>query len=273
MIKSMCFLVFINVFFILQNSLAYDFKAIFSAPKVSLNKIKIIDARSRDRWLKSRLKNSVFFDWDHFSQPGAGSRGSLRINPQVTADDLANSGFSPSDTVYIYGYGSRGRGNEGRIAWMLYRLGFDKIHITDFKTAVSCSKGALESGPFMPTPVSKWTPKLREDLTLRFSEFKKWTSDKNKKYTLIALREQTHPKLPGVYSPTDLNIRWSFFVEQPDKIKAAIEEHLKRKNYDKDVPILPISFAGLSSAYVCLILRSWGFNALLVPEGYSIELD
>ena len=274
MIKSMLFILFISTFGVFQNCFAYDFNSIFAAPKEPPSKVKVIDARSRDRWLKGRLKDSVFFDWDHFSQPGAGSRGSLRIDPQVVADDLADSGFSPSDTVYIYGYGASGRGNEGRIAWLLYGLGFNKIHVSDFKTAVAWNKKLLVKGPFVPTPVAKWTPKLRNDLTLKFSQFKKnWVSNKNKKYILIGMRRGAKPKLPGVYFPSELNIELNLFLKQPDQIRTAILEHMKRKKYDKSVPILPLSFAGLSSAYVCLILKSWGFNALLIPEGYSIELD
>ena len=273
MYKSVILILLTCTFGFFQNCFSYDFKSIFSAPKEPPSKVKVIDARSRDRWLKGRLKDSVFFDWDHFSQPGAGSRGSLRIDPQVVADDLANSGFSLTDTVYIYGYGSRGRGNEGRIAWMLYRLGFNKIYVSDFKTAVAWSKKPLESGPFIPTPVTKWTPELRKDLTLKFDKFKNWASDKNKKYMIIALRGRKNLKLPGMYSSADLNIKWKFFLEQPDQIRTAILEHMKRNKYDKSVPILPLSFAGLSSAYVCLVLKSWGFNAFLIPEGYSIELE
>ena len=225
-----------------------------------------------DDWLKSRLKGSVFFDWDQFSQPGAGSRGSLGTNPQVVADDLANSGFHINDTVYIYGKGSRGRGNEGRIAWLLYTLGFNKIHVTDFRTAKAWSNQPLESGPYIPTPVAKWTPKIRGDLTFKFSDFKEWASDKNKKYILIGLRGNSVPPLPGVYASTDLNISWRFFVEKPNEIRNRLNRYINDNKIDPLVTIFPVSFAGLSSAYVCLILKSWGYNSRLIPEGYSIEL-
>ncbi len=272
---KVAFLFLTFFYFSLPNSplKAFEFNSVFKMPTKNKETVKVIDARSRNRWLKGRLPNAVYLDWEQLSQPGAGSRGSLRQDPQVLADDLARAGFHINDTVYIYGKGVFGEGNEGRIAWLLYGLGFTNIHVTDFIAAKAWSGLPLEKGPYFPSPVTKWQRKLRDDLTLTLQDFKSLKSKSDKKFVLMDLRgKYANTKLPGIFHPSDLNINWKLFLTQPQLVQSIILDYYEKNNFDKDILILPISFAGLRSSYVSLLLKSWGFNPKVIPEGFSIEL-
>lgn len=244
----------------------------FGTPPRNLSQISLIDARSRDSWLKGRLPNSIYLEWEHFSQPGAGSRGSLRVNPQQIADDLAHIGIHKDHPVYIYGRGVKGSGNEGRLGWMFYWLGFKKIYITDFNTAKAWSDKDLQKGPHFPKSIKPWKVDLRTNDILSQNDYKKWIVDK-KPHVLIGLRgNKNKENLPGVYSKLDLEIYWTIFLTHPKVAQQRIDDYLKSKSLNKTAPIVPISFAGLRSAYVYLLLKSWGYNGFFIPDGFSMEL-
>lgn len=238
-----------------------------------VNQTKLIDARSRERWLKKRLPKSIYIDWDHLSQPGVGSRGSLRENPQILADDFARMGLSPTDTVYIYGDGQRGSGAEGRLAWTLHWLGFKKIFVTNYSEALKWSQAQTESGPYVPTPTQKWSVKTDTSLIITKSEFVNLKNSSPKKIVTINLKSRSPTFLPEPYNPSDLNIYWTDFLDHEKFVKAQLDEYFIRlKLNKKETLVMPLSFAGLRSAYICLILKSWGYNSKINPEGYSIDL-
>ncbi len=245
----------------------------FKAPPKNLSEVSLIDARSRDAWLGGRLPNSIYLDWDHFSQPGAGSRGSLRKNPQLIADDLALIGIHKDQPIYIYGRGIKGRADEGRLAWIFYWLGFKKIYISDFNTAKIWSDKALEKGPYFPKSTKPWKVDLRSTDILSLADYKKMRKER-KPLILIDLRGHGQKeKLPGIYTPHDLALHWTLFLTHPQIAKSSIENLLKSRSFDKSsTPIIPISFAGLRSAYIYLILKSWGYESYFIPDGFSMEL-
>jgi hypothetical protein len=233
--------------------------------------VKLIDARSRDAWLKSHIPGAVSIAWDQFSQPGAASRGTPRIEPQIVADDLAHLGISPKDTIYIYGKGVYGRGNEGRLAWDLYGLGFQKIFLTDYAQAQAWWNGTLARGSQDVKPGKKWKVKKQTDLHLPLTTYRKEFG--KKKYLLIAIRPQgTNIVFPGVFQNTEIKFSLSDFADDGKVVRKTIDEWIAAKGYPSTITLLPISIAGLSSAYAVLKLKSWGYNTKLIAEGYSSEL-
>ncbi len=270
---------FLTYLFLMNFSYAFGLESVvgsvveFKPPPKNLSQINLIDARNRDTWLEGRLPKSIFLDWDHFSQPGIGSRGSLRTNPQIIVNDLALIGLDINQPIYVYGFGAKGEGSEGRLAWMLYWLGFKKIYVTNFKTAQIWSGKKLEKGPYFPVPTKSWTAKLRTDLLLSLKEYKKWRAEK-KPHILIDLRGQrADVGLPGIYSSSNLNIDWKTFIRNPEIVRSNIDNYISQEKFDKSkIPIISISFAGLKSAYVALLLNSWGYKTYLIPDGYSMEI-
>lgn len=234
--------------------------------------IKFIDARPRDSWLRAHIPGAVTIKWDQLSQPGAASRGAPRINAQIVADDLAHLNIHRNDVVYVYGDGVQGRGDEGRMAWILYGLGFEKIYVTDFLQAKAWWNGPLATGARGASPGKKWKPKPRSDLSLPIGKFRKDFG--NKKYLLIAIRPAgADVTFPGLFQNIELKFSLNEFANEGLLVRKALDEWIKAKGLSPDVVILPISFAGLSSAYAVLKLKAWGYGTQLIPEGYSEELQ
>jgi len=245
-----------------------------SSPHAStkLASTKIIDARNRDAWLKQRWPQSVYLNWEQLSQPGVGSRGSLRESPEQLADDLARAGLHRDDAVLILGDGPSGRGNEGRIAWLLQSLGFKSVRVAVYTTTASGTKPLqLESGPYKPTPVARWKPQpdLRAVITAR--EFAK-LNQARRPLILDVRPARIKDPLPKAFA--------GFVQHRIDWREFFTADGLPRNDARSTLPpiaqqngVIVVSFAGLSSSGVTLILREWGYDARNLAEGLSWFLD
>ncbi len=241
---------------------------LFERPVQITANTRIIDVRTRDAWLVSRIAGSIYLNWEQFSQPGARSRGTLRISNKILAEDLRLAGISVKNRIVLVGDASAGRGNEGRMAWLLARLGFQDITLVSFNDLAAQNLG-LHKGPFALPPTAEWKVKIDDSVHWSRSEFEQKIG-KEKFVVLNVIDPSLNIRLPKIF--TDLNpvsMHWKDFIDSAGRPTAQAKQQFQRLGLSKEVPILVISFAGLSSAYVTLILRDWGFQARLIPEGIS----
>gem|GEM_PF-5608846 len=232
-------------------------------------KTKVIDARNRDTWLRERWPRSVYLNWEQLSQPGAGSRGSLRESPDRLAEDLARAGLHRDDDLLILGDGPRGRGNESRIAWVLQSLGFRNLQVAMYSTLKS--PAARESGPFKPEATARWKPKVDLRAVITAREFSK-LKESRRPLVLDVRPARIKEPLPKAFA--------GFVQHRIDWREFFTADGLPRNDARSTLPplaqqngVIVVSFAGLSSAGVTLILREWGYDARNLAEGLSWFLD
>jgi 3-mercaptopyruvate sulfurtransferase SseA len=259
------------VFFFFSQAWAVD-PLLFQRPVLITSQTKLIDATHRDEWVKSHVAGSIYFAWDQLSQPGARSRGTLRNKPQVVADDLSQAGIHINDHVVVIGPGVKGRGNEGRIAWMLHWLGFQKVTVVSRAEMMSKNQ-QFRSGPEITAPALAWQPKINNKNLISKKNLLKGLQDPRTKTDFVLIdvmpSDEKH-ELPDILMQAKpLIFSWKKLIDSsgaPDMSGRAEFEKLK---IPKSKKIVLISYAGLSSAYATLVLNEWGYQSLLLAEGLS----
>jgi thiosulfate/3-mercaptopyruvate sulfurtransferase len=138
----------------------------------------VLDARPSGNFEAGHIPGSLPIDWRDFSEsrPGVASylfgdparwgllaadRGSLR-------DRLRSLGLSATRAVVVVGDPS-GRGQEGRVAWMLLHLGHTDIALLDggFPAWGAQNPGRIETGAARPPPPEDFEPLPQPDRRIR----------------------------------------------------------------------------------------------------------
>lgn len=87
----------------------------------------IVDARSFFDYSNAHAPYAVFIDWRDLQNP----RDPSLLDPDLDslAKRLALKGIHPTRPVLVMGYGLKGNGAEGRIAWVLKQLGVKEVYL------------------------------------------------------------------------------------------------------------------------------------------------
>lgn len=228
----------------------------------------VVDARDRDAWLERRLAKSVYVNWEVLGPVGTASRGSLPRDPSATARELAAAGLHPDQRLLVVGGGRRGRGNEGRVAWILRWLGFTKVSVASF--AAAAKDQPLERGPYVAPAKPAWKPKLATAGVATAKEAATLLERARRKpetgaVVLDVRPERVRAPLPDFFAGVQsYRISWRRFLNEKDVPDDKFRSELRLPSRR---PVLVVSHAGLSSALVALILRDWGYDARNLAEG------
>lgn len=92
----------------------------------------ILDVRNPFEFSANRIPSSINVQWSDFTQRNPEERGVLESDLFAIARRLALWGINPDTPVLVVGKALDGRGEEGRIAWMLSHLGIKKVNVAKF---------------------------------------------------------------------------------------------------------------------------------------------
>ncbi|MBC7420708.1 MAG: hypothetical protein H7328_08265 [Bdellovibrio sp.] len=234
------------------------------------NQYYIIDMRARSGNETEYFENSVHFEWQQLSQLGLPSRGYIKSNVDSLVSDLSDLGIHPDKKIVIIGRGIRGRGEEGRVAYTLVKIGFKEVFISTgqflrdhgFKSKSKAPPHILKSALFKV--------KINNDLALSRVDMKSLLRDKPKKISCIDLRPKNNLEQAFNLKYFCKKIEWRSFFTRNMKIDLLIAAELDRQQIKKEDQIILLSEAGLSSGGITLAMRELGYRkAVNFEGGYS----
>src|SRR5690606_23898321 len=118
----------------------------------------LLDAREPLDFSVSHAPGAISVNWRDFSKTGGTEQGWLLDDEFSMARRLSLWGIDPDTPVLVLGYGHDGKGEEGRIAWMLKYLGIKDVHIAHWR--VIRATIPRESSPPKNKPI--WKPNVNE---------------------------------------------------------------------------------------------------------------
>ncbi len=260
---------YIFLIFYFKLSFAWSFYEVLNKVE-NINSFYIIDMRGRSGNETEFFENSVHFEWQQLSQLGLPSRGYLKKNLDALAQDLSELGIHPDKSLIIIGRGLRGRGEEGRVAYTLTKLGFDKVFISTgsylknkgFKIKAKAPPHILKSALFKA--------KVKTDLEISREEMKLLLKDNKRRVSCLDVRPENNAEQLFNLKYFCRKINWKSFFNKSLNIDPLIAASLTENGFAKTDKIIVLSEAGLSSPGVTLALRQLGFkNAVVFEGGYS----
>lgn len=238
---------------------------------------QIVDARSAFEFAMTHLPNSVHINWKHYAQNQAPAPGRLLPEPEKLARRLALKGLTPGQPVIVVGDALEGEASEGRIAWMLFYLGFEDVQtasISLFGEALT----NIETPPRPNAPV--WEPNLRAGVNLSRKEFISLLQERQqgRRVHVIDVRskkEYFNRKEMGSYETPDLqaiNIEWKEFFNTDGRPNLNLRDRLRGVGIGVEDRIAVISDQGVRSAAVTWALLAMGFTKAANYTGGYTEL-
>ncbi|MCC6278644.1 MAG: hypothetical protein IT289_12080 [Oligoflexia bacterium] len=175
----------------------------------------ILDARPSFEYAMAHPRGAGHIRVEDYNQTEAPHLGALDPDFNLLASKLRALGVHPDRTITVVGRGKDGRGEEGRVAWMLKFLGVSKvkiINIQEVKKKTSGQKENIETAPI-------WKPEVKSSLRITTKELQALLTQKRADYVLIDVRSRDEydgkgedavarmGRLPGA-----INIPWTEFV-------------------------------------------------------------
>ena len=224
--------------------------------------------------MMAKPSGALALQWEDFNQKKAPFEGELEKDLFFHARRLARMGIGPDSDVLVLGRGKSGEGEEGRVAWVLKRLGIKKVRFAGIET-ISWSQTSAASPDVAEVPV--WKPELDDSLEIsRIEAIERirkdpsiWILDVNsavdylKEGDLFA-KTKVVPKI--------INIPWTEFINAKGELEPSVKKKLLEVGLAPSQTIYVMDELGVRSAGVTLLLRDLGFSKAAHWSGGIREL-
>lgn len=239
----------------------------------------IVDARPAFDYSVSHLNGSLPLRPEDFTQREEKFRGLLESDHFSLARRLARLGIGPDTPVVVVGRGLQGRGEEGRVAWTLKRLGVKNVKFAAIDY-FSIPLSSAEAPPRANVPI--WKPAGDETLEVSRQVFLPTvTKPRTGANAPVIIDVRPSEEYLGKVSsrqtkpPPDIgaiNIPWTEFFRQNGLPNESVKPRLESIGITADRPVYVISNQGIESAAVTMVLREWGFKRAANYSGGYVEL-
>jgi len=215
----------------------------------------LIDARSRLDTGLAKLAGSRPIRWEDFQDKDLGA----------LARRLALLGLSPDQQVVVVGDGLRGKGEEGRVAWLLLYLGFQDVQTVDIES-IKLRRTNYEEAP--KQNAKPWEPRLRLHLLAENREvLKNALGKKPRTLHLIDVRSAkeyfARDKKTEMYLYPDLraiNIDWKEFFTKEGRPSPALKAQIEAVGIRPDDRVIVMSNEGVRSGAVTYAMTMMGYR-------------
>lgn len=218
-----------------------------------------LDARARTDYAFRHIPGAVHVDWRAFCDREGGRTARLHPASDVIEARLAEMGVTAERDVVLYDDPQQSGGADGRLAWMLWYLGHDRVMILDGGwPAWRRVRGPVDLGPVRPTGGGGWRVRPRNRAIAGADEVESGLRSQT-----IRLIDSRSPDRPGIRS-TDpsIHIDWLRF-RQPDGTRRSPDDVSQLlASYDVGMTdrIITVCSTGLCSAWVWSVLMSVGYS-------------
>jgi thiosulfate/3-mercaptopyruvate sulfurtransferase len=239
----------------------------------------IVDARPAFDYSVAHLNGSIPLRIEDFNQRESKFKGYLDPDHFTLTRRLARLGISPETPVMVVGRGIQGRGEEGRVAWTLKRLGVRNVRFASIDN-FSIPLATAEAPP--RAPAAMWKPQGDPTLEVSRQEFLQQTMKPRSGPSGVIIMdvrpsEEYLGKVSSPRAPTPpdigaINVPWQDFFLQNGTANEKIKERLESVGITPERKIFVISQDGIESAAVTMALRELGFSKAANFSGGYLEL-
>jgi len=218
----------------------------------------LLDARPQFDYALGHLPGAISIRWEDYSQTQEPHKGGLDPDLSLLSRKLRYLGINPEKEVIVLGLGEKGKGEEGRIAWMLEYMGVKKIKVENVLN-VPGRKTVEDVARYESVP--PWNPKPNYSLRVKKSDVQEILDKKPNDKFIIDVREEAvakDKKIPGA-----INISWTQFVSpqgEPVRIDK-VKEILAANKINADGNLIFYSENGVTSGYVTFTVSQAGLHA------------
>ncbi len=233
-------------------------------PIVLTENTVVLDARAAFDYGLNRVEGSHHMTWESLAENA--ETGEILRDRRRLAQRLALFGITPQTPIVVVGYGPKGEGQEGRLAWTLLYLGFP-----DVQTAgLDMFRKNWTNKPAEP-PKNVAPAELEGNIAMITSkeEFKRLARDPKgrteSRVTIVDVRSQKEyfNKSSAMAARPDiqaLNIEWKEFFGSDGRPDPKMRKKLNDLGIRDGDRIILVSNRGVRSAAAAYALISLGFQ-------------
>ncbi len=260
----------------------------------------ILDVRNPFEYSANRIPSSINAQWSDFTSSSPETRGVLQSDLFAVARRLALWGIDPQTPVLVVGKGLDGKGEEGRVAWMLTHLGVKKVNIARYDLFRGRVVSLEENEP-LPKNKETWMPSDAGLSELKWPDFvdklvphrynfkflKPYLVD-GKEGNRVGRFLNSTLRFVDVRSPAEFqrfnlqqldpkfqltHIEWKRFFLPNGTVRPETFNDLQKMGWGDEDEIILISEDGLSSGAVTFALHQLGFTRAQNFSGGYVQIE
>lgn len=230
----------------------------------------ILDARGEEAHQKGHIPGAIAVMWQEFSNmeggPGENPDWGTVLEPSILSEKLAQYGITKDKEIVVYTTSPDGWGEEGRIVWMLRRVGFENTKMLDGGFDYWKASG-YEVSKDEVDPVAEELEELTLAATTNITTEE--LSSKLNDLVIIDSREKSeyegatkYGEARGGHIPTAINISFNSFLNKDGRLKnpGEIQDILEENGIKKEDEIVTYCTAGIRSAHMQIVLDMLGYE-------------
>ncbi len=223
----------------------------------------ILDARSSFDYGLNRITNSIHFPWDNLAETTLS--GEVMKDSRKAALRLSLNGIEPHTPVVVVGYGPRGDGADGRLAWSLLYLGVQDVQLTVIETF----RRSLTPNASAPAKnVAVWPVNPRENMQLGKADFVRLSQDprgrlESRTWLIDVRTDKEYFNKTGAGNAPDINainVPWTEFYNDKGRPNSKVKARLQAVGILPSDRVILISNKGVRSGAAAYALLALGFT-------------
>lgn len=247
--------------------------------RIGSDDVIFIDARGEEAAAKGTVQGAIATAWQPLARCAEGASGDAMWGTILPLDELSEvlstMGITPEKEIILFSDGKDGWGDDGRIAWELIAVGFERVKIADRGFSALEAAGVptqKRADPFTPAEVTVST--LDETHLINTDAL----VDIYDTVRIVDVRadeeydgEVLYGEKKGGHLPGAIHIRFTDLFDDNNVLKSNEEltAMFEAAGLSKEDTIVTYCTAGIRSAYMQLILEMCGFeNSINYDESY-----
>ena len=246
--------------------------------KKNIKSCIVIDCRPNSLYKSGHIPGAINAEWTYFAKinvPNGTEKWGTMLPPETLSKRIGALGINGTKPVVVY-CDDKGWGQSGWALWVLRQTGLKKIYELDGGyTEWKQHGGVVSKQETKAKPVSFKATKYLPGYTIDTATLK----DKLQDYYIIDVRTKAEydgkirpfqEKRAG-HIPGSVNIEKDETVDIENIVqpKEFIDKLLLEHGIGKDKPIVVYDTAGVRSAFVTMVLRHFGYNAINYDAGFQ----
>ncbi len=227
----------------------------------------VLDARPKRAFTDGHLPRAVHIDWQDY-RDGIGRTGRLSDDDRALARDLGALGVDDQRPILVYGSGTAGFGEEGRIVWMLSYLGHKQIQLLDGGYAAWSAAGrAIERGDGAVPRTGGFTPVRRPELRAELASVARASQEHVTVVDTRTIEEwkgaTPHFEARGGHIPGARLLPWTTLFDARGALLPRVEllRRVTAAGIAPGRPVILYCTGGVRAALSWAVLRSLGYDA------------
>lgn len=231
----------------------------------------LIDARPAFESSISSPPQAIKLWWEDFCQKTPPFEGRLEKDLYFHTRRIARMGISQDSEVWVMGRGLKGSFEEGRMAWILKRMGISKVR---FLSSDRLKWSFSQEAPPPRAEVSSWKPPEETDLEISRTGALAMLKRKNTSAWVVDVRPANQYLKADVnlfrrhkLATITINIPWTEFLNELGEIQNSVMSQLEAVGLGKTSPIFVIDEVGEQASGVVLVLKELGYTDVRLWQG------